>query len=331
MTFVISEGVQYKVRNIRFEGNRKLATEALREGLVLHSGQPFSDALRELDAGSLRSKYSQIGCIDIQIAPEPSFTDRPGVVDLVYKIEEGDQFLVGEIKIAGNARTRDKVIRREFVQSGLLPGEPLDGTRIETAKKRLGNLQYFVASPEMGKPIDIKIVNRRPPDQPYGEVAAPDLDAVVRTRLQSADDPPPIPPSPSAPVSVPGFGSEGAFEPQINEAPADPAIPAYRSPAPRPTSSPRRSPGGARRLPWARGSPSAPSRASRAATSTTSAPTARSRSRTARSPTSPPRSSRPPPAAGARSPTSPSGSTRRRRGASCWASAPRASAASAAT
>ncbi|HEX8199755.1 MAG TPA: POTRA domain-containing protein, partial [Isosphaeraceae bacterium] len=185
LTFVISEGIQYKVRDIRFEGNEKIPTDRLREGLVLHSGQPFSDSLRELDATNLREKYSRIGCIDIQIQPEPSFTDTPGVVDLVYQIEEGDQYLLGLINVWGNARTRDKVIRREFVQGGLLPGEPLDGTRIENTRKRLGNLQYFVTAPDQGKPIDIKIVNRRPPDRPYGDVAAPDLDAVVRTRLQS--------------------------------------------------------------------------------------------------------------------------------------------------
>lgn len=225
LTFVISEGVQYKVREIRFEGNQKLATAALREGLVLHSGQPFSDALRTLDAASLRSKYSRIGCIDIQIAPEPTFTATPGVVDLVYKVEEGDQYILGKIEIKGNARTREKVIRREFVQSGLLPGEPLDGTRIEGAKQRLGNLQYFVTAPDQGKPIEIKIVNRRPPDQPYGEVAAPDLDAVVRTRLQSGDDPPPIPRRPAEPLAPgpgPGvvpFGSEGAFDPQVDTLP----------------------------------------------------------------------------------------------------------------
>ena len=68
--------------------------------------------------------------------------------------------------------------------AGLLPGEALDLNRIETVKKRLGNLRYFVTAPDQGKPIEIKIVNRRPPDQPYGDVAAPDLDDVVRTRLQ---------------------------------------------------------------------------------------------------------------------------------------------------
>ena len=52
-------------------------------------------------------------------------------MDLLYKIDEGEPYLLGELEIEGNARTRDKVIRREAVQAGLLPGEILDKNRIE--------------------------------------------------------------------------------------------------------------------------------------------------------------------------------------------------------
>ena len=44
LTFVISEGTRYKVRNLIFEGNSKIKTAELREGLQLHSGKPFLTA-----------------------------------------------------------------------------------------------------------------------------------------------------------------------------------------------------------------------------------------------------------------------------------------------
>ena len=53
------------------------------------------------------------------------------MVDLVYKIEEGEPYLLGELRIRGNERTKDKVIRREAAMAGLLPGEVLDKNRIE--------------------------------------------------------------------------------------------------------------------------------------------------------------------------------------------------------
>ena len=39
--------------------------------------------------------------------------------------------------------------------AGLVPGEPLNITRIENYRKRLGNLHYFVNDPDMGKPLDV--------------------------------------------------------------------------------------------------------------------------------------------------------------------------------
>jgi outer membrane protein insertion porin family len=189
ITYVVSEGVRYKVRKIDFEGNKKIATAKLREGLALHSGQPILDSVKEADRKNLIAKYNQIGCIDTEILPDPKYTDEPGVVDIVYRINEGEPYTFGELKILGNERTKDKVLRREFAMAGLLPGEPLDANRIEIAKKRLGNLGYFLHAPDQGKQIDIRVTNRRPYDKPYGDLptATSDLNGVSLTRMQGPD------------------------------------------------------------------------------------------------------------------------------------------------
>ena len=87
--------------------------------------------MRDADKNRLLAKYYEIGCIEADIVIEPKFTEQHGVVDLVYKIEEKEPYLLGELEIVGNARTKDKVIRREAVQAGLLPGEVLDKNRID--------------------------------------------------------------------------------------------------------------------------------------------------------------------------------------------------------
>ena len=175
LTFVISEGIQYKVRNIEFHGNEKLSADEIKKMMVLHSGQPYNDSVREADVKKLHQKYSSMGCIDIQVRDERKYTDQPGVIDIAYDIREGDLYRVGEITVSGNQRTRDKVIRRELLMAGLVPGQPLDGTRLETAKKRLMSLGYFQANPEQGKPLELKIVHRRPGDQPYAARGRPQL------------------------------------------------------------------------------------------------------------------------------------------------------------
>jgi outer membrane protein assembly factor BamA len=88
VTFVVSEGTRYNVRNVIIEGNTKLATEKLREDLELHSGKPFMMAVKEADKNRMLIKYREIGCIDAQIGCEPRLTNQLGVLDLVYKIEE---------------------------------------------------------------------------------------------------------------------------------------------------------------------------------------------------------------------------------------------------
>ncbi|MGE3820827.1 MAG: POTRA domain-containing protein, partial [Isosphaeraceae bacterium] len=223
LSFVISEKTRYRVREIRFEGNKKLPTETLREGLVMHSGEPLLDSVRDADRKSLIAKYHAIGCIDTQILPEPKFTNEPGVVDVVYKIEEGEPYLVGELIVRGNERTRDKVVRREAAMAGLLPGEPLDATRIETFRQRLAGTQYFVTSPEAGKAIEIQIVNRRSRDKPYGESRVPTLDGIELTRMQNPELPLALPETP--PMVVPSIPGPGSLE----------APPTFTAPAPGPT------------------------------------------------------------------------------------------------
>ena len=233
---MISEGTQYRVRNVIIEGNRRIKTEALRKDLELLSGRPFMMVMREADKNRMLTQYDEIGCIDAQIKCEPRFTDKLGVVDLVYSIEEREPFTLGEIEIVGNDRTKDKVIRREAVMAGLLPGEVLDKNRIELFRRRLARLQYFQNNPQKGPGIKIDIVRQRPSDQPYGELMTPLLQDVTQSRMQDpgsgvdlVPSPAPIPGGPprtSVEPSMPGASPFGSlpFEPPANVPPRRGAI-----------------------------------------------------------------------------------------------------------
>ena len=73
------------------------------------------------------------------ITPE-STPAGPGLVDVHYKIEEGDRSYLNRVDIEGNTRTKDKVIRREVL---VAPGDVFNTVRVDTTKKRLENLGYF--------------------------------------------------------------------------------------------------------------------------------------------------------------------------------------------
>ena len=179
------------------EGNRRIKTEALRKDLELLSGKPFMMAMRDADKNRILIQYGEIGCIDAQVKCEPRFTDQLGVVDLVYSIEEREPFSLGELEIVGNDRTKDKVIRREAVMAGLLPGEVLDKNRVELFRRRLMRLGYFMNNPQQGKQIKIDIVRQRPSDQPYGDLMTPYLQDVTRARMQDPGSGADLVPSPA--------------------------------------------------------------------------------------------------------------------------------------
>ncbi|HWE37159.1 MAG TPA: POTRA domain-containing protein [Isosphaeraceae bacterium] len=263
LTFVISEGVQFKVRDVRIEGNTKIKSADLLKDLKLHSGQPFSDALREADLKSIQKKYRALGYMDFQIAAAPRYRKEPGVIDLLYHVEEGNPYRIGEIIVTGNQRTRRKVVLRELQMAHVFPGAEFNGDNIELAQKRLGNLRYFNMDPQGkgSKPIEIKTLNKRGPDQPYWEEDN-GLNALGRSlqeqaRFQSPDDaqgpaagaapegPPAIAPLGDGPLA-PGRGGDLApIEPPAQPfAPPADAMPGNTAPVvPLPPGAPAPAPG----------------------------------------------------------------------------------------
>jgi outer membrane protein insertion porin family len=63
-----------------------------------------------------------------------------GRVDIVYHIRENEVAYVNKIKIKGNIKTRDLVIRREL---RIHPQDRFDGQKLRRSKERLQNLGFF--------------------------------------------------------------------------------------------------------------------------------------------------------------------------------------------
>ncbi len=95
----ISEGMRFQVRNVVIEGNTRIKAAVLREGMELHSGKPYLLNMRDADKNRILTKYNKIGCIDAKVSVEPWFTSQPGVIDLLYRISEGEPYLLGELEV----------------------------------------------------------------------------------------------------------------------------------------------------------------------------------------------------------------------------------------
>ncbi len=140
----IDEGPRYKVREVTFGPLTAYTAKELEPGLSMLNGDIYSLQKVSDDVTMIRRYYGAKGYADADVRPDINEVgvDADGVrlIDIRYDVTEGERYKVGRINVRGNTKTRQHVILRELP---LKPGENLNSVDLETAKKRLDNLNYF--------------------------------------------------------------------------------------------------------------------------------------------------------------------------------------------
>jgi outer membrane protein insertion porin family len=155
IVIAIDEGPQYHVGKLTFVGYKATNEQKLRAVVKMKEGSVYSAKAIKDDAKALADAYGSGGYVDLTIVPETSQAhDR--LIDITYKIDEGQRSYVERISISGNTRTKDKVIRREVL---IAPGDIFNTVRVETSKKRLENLGYFSKVDTF--PVDTEVEGRK--------------------------------------------------------------------------------------------------------------------------------------------------------------------------
>ena len=139
VTIGIKEGTLYHVNKLSFAGYKETTEEKIRKVIKMKEGSVYSPKDLHADAKAIADNYGRGGYVDLIILPQGTPAGA-GLIDVHYKIEEGNRSFVERINIIGNTRTKDKVIRREIL---VRPGDVFDTVRMDTTKKRLENLGYF--------------------------------------------------------------------------------------------------------------------------------------------------------------------------------------------
>ena len=139
LVVTITEGTQYRVNNVTFDGVNIVPEGEITDLLKMNPGELFTPKGMGDDIKAVRDFYGTRGYVDTLIIPEV-FPAGPGQVDLSYRIDEGVQSYLNLVNIQGNTRTQDRVIRRELA---VKPGDLFDTTLVDISKKRLENLNYF--------------------------------------------------------------------------------------------------------------------------------------------------------------------------------------------
>ena len=141
INIVIQEGKQYIIGMINLVGNTVIdeaeiltALEFCRPGEVY-----YADGI-EQDKFIIQGLYFDRGYIMADVSAVSVLDPQSGAIDITYHITENEIIFVEKIKIRGNIKTKDIVVRREL---RLYPGDRFDGAKLRRSKERLSNLGFF--------------------------------------------------------------------------------------------------------------------------------------------------------------------------------------------
>lgn len=137
----INEGRRYSVGDISIAGNDILSDREIEKAMEnISEGGVFSREKLSLDVSAIRTLYFDRGYIFARVNETSSLDPDSGEVGVSIDIDEGKLAYVERIRIEGNTRTKDNVIRRELK---LFPGDRFDGKEIRRSKERLNQMGYF--------------------------------------------------------------------------------------------------------------------------------------------------------------------------------------------
>ncbi|HZZ86642.1 MAG TPA: outer membrane protein assembly factor BamA [Anaeromyxobacteraceae bacterium] len=136
----VEEGEQYRAGKIDFSGELLEQTPLLEKLVQVKPGMIFARSKVAKDIQNLQDVYKDLGYAYANVNPVTNVHADSKTIDLTYDVQPGQKTYFERIEIVGNAKTRDKVIRREL---RIYEGELFSGSGINTSKQRVNALGYF--------------------------------------------------------------------------------------------------------------------------------------------------------------------------------------------
>jgi outer membrane protein insertion porin family len=140
VTIDITEGDQYKNGEIDFKGDLIESKETLAKKIKMVKGEVFSRAVLRENVFALTDVYTDKGYAFANVTPLSKINPDTKTIDITFEFDKGEKVYIDRINISGNAKTRDKVIRREFKLS---EGDLYSSSALKRTKQNLNNLGFF--------------------------------------------------------------------------------------------------------------------------------------------------------------------------------------------
>ncbi len=136
----IREGQPYTVTGVRLEGQFLGKDEEFRSLVRIRPGQAYRGEDVTNTTRAFSDLFGRFGYAFARVEARPEIDRATGQVVVVLAADPQRRVYVRRIDVAGNTRTRDEVIRREFRQ---LESSWYDGQKIKLSRDRVERLSYF--------------------------------------------------------------------------------------------------------------------------------------------------------------------------------------------
>ena len=172
ITFTIEEGDVYTFKELTVTSDiDELDPEKLESLLLMKTGDTYNSELIEDTIEFMTQAAGSLGFAFLDVRPQIERDRETRTLDINFHILESPRTYVERVKLNGNVRTLDRVIRREF---RLAEGDAYNTQRVDRSETRLKQLGFFrevEIEQEPGTTPDGVILNVNVEEQATGEMS----------------------------------------------------------------------------------------------------------------------------------------------------------------
>ncbi|WP_243021274.1 outer membrane protein assembly factor BamA [Simplicispira sedimenti] len=140
ITVNVTEGERFVVSSVKLEGNYLERDEEFKSLVTIRAGEPYNADQVAETTKAFSEHFGNFGFAFARIEAVPEIDRETNRVALTLQADPVRRAYVRRIEVAGNNRTRDEVIRREFRQ---FESSWYDGERIRLSRDRVDRLGFF--------------------------------------------------------------------------------------------------------------------------------------------------------------------------------------------
>ena len=140
ITIKLTEGPQFTVNKISYQGEVLFPEADLREKMILKENETYSEESLRKDIQLLTEMYQDEGYAFANVIRNLNVVPGENKVDVEFSFEKGKIAYFGKIKIKGNNKSRDKVVRRELL---IREGQKFNGTALRESRENVQRLGFF--------------------------------------------------------------------------------------------------------------------------------------------------------------------------------------------